>query len=227
MILGMNYNIKFAKRWNDRLRRYIVAPLKRRKLKNKNFSLFANNCNGGFICHDLGVRFNTPTINMFFYKDHFFTFLEHLDQYLEDELVIHENPEHTPETDYPVCSLGGKKINGCEVLPKIELHFLHYKDFKHAKDSWDRRRARVNKENIFALFSFFDDTDELWLKRFDAIPLKNKIALVNRPFPQYKSAFYIPGYETSGLQQLGEYVNLLGKRKFDDFNYVKWFNDGK
>ncbi|MBR6702294.1 MAG: DUF1919 domain-containing protein, partial [Clostridia bacterium] len=33
---------------------------KRKKLKNPNPSIIANNCNGGIIAHDLGLQFNSP-----------------------------------------------------------------------------------------------------------------------------------------------------------------------
>lgn len=70
----------FTSRWNAFMRKTFVMPRMRKRLKNKNFSLITNNCTGGFIYHDLGLRFNSPTINLFFYKDHFFTFLEHLEE---------------------------------------------------------------------------------------------------------------------------------------------------
>lgn len=215
----MNYNIRFAKRWNDFARKWFVIPSMRRRLKNRDFSLFSNNCNGGFIYHDLGLRFNSPTINLFFYKDHFFTFLEHLSEYLNCELRVCHDPEHKPETEYPIFNLGGDRG-----LPLIELHFLHYHDVEEARDTWYKRCRRVDLDNMYAVFSFFDDTDEEWLKRFDAIDIKNKVAFVNRPFPQYKSAFYIPGYEKDGLGLLNEYVGLKGRRKYDRFDFVSWFN---
>ena len=35
-------------------------------LKNKDFTIISHNCVGGVIYHDLGLKFNTPTINLFF-----------------------------------------------------------------------------------------------------------------------------------------------------------------
>lgn len=206
-------------RWNAFFRKAFILPRMRRRLKNKNFSLLTNNCTGGFIYHDLGLRFNSPTINLFFYKDHFFTFLEHLEEYLASELQICRNPHSTSEIGYPIFNLGdGKK------LPLIEIHFLHYHDVAEAKAIWEKRNARINLNNLFAVFSFYDDTDEEWLKRFDSIPIKNKLALVNRPFPEYKSAYYIPGYEKTGLGGFRDYVGFGGGRKYDAFDFVKWFN---
>lgn len=218
----MNLNTGICKRLNDFLRKYFILPKKRKKLRNKNFSLLSNNYNGGFIYHDFGLRFNSPTINLFFYYDNYFPFLEHLPEYLNSELKECTNPKHKPETEYPVFNLGGE--NG---LPLIEIHFLHYHNADEARKIWRKRCDRVDMNNLFAIFSFFDDTDEEWLKRFDALPIRNKIAFVNHSYPQYKSAVYIPGYEEKGLQLLNEYVNIFGKRKYDYFDFVTWFNSNQ
>jgi len=217
----LNYNNRIARRWNNLIRELFLLPRMRRRLKNKDVTILANNCNGGFIYHDLGLRFCSPTINMFFYNDHFFAFLEDLDYYLGQELRLAEHPLYTGiEKDYPICELGeGKK--------RIELHFLHYDSFEDAKNCWDKRKARMNKDNMFAIFSFFDIEDEEWLKRFDRIPIKNKVAFIERPLPQYKYAFYIKGYEKTGLGLLNEYENLWGCRKYDQFDYVNWFNSNE
>lgn len=215
----MNYNNRLTKRWNDLYRKILILPKLRRQLKNKNFTLLSNNCNGGFIYHDLGLKFLSPTINLFFYHDHYFTFLEHLDDYLACELKMCGSPLHKTELDYPIFNLGGTQR-----LPLIELHFLHYHNVEDAKRIWEKRVKRINRNSLFAIFSFFDNTDDEWIKRFDEIDFPNKKAFVNRPYPQYKSAVYIPGYEESGLGLLNEYVNIFGKRKYDDFNFVEWFN---
>ncbi len=217
--MNINYNNRITLRWNNWFRRFFILPKMRKALRNKEFTLLSNNCNGGFIYHDLGLQFLSPTINMFFYHDHYLTFLEHLDDYLASELKICVSPLHKTDLKYPIFNLGG--ANG---LPLIELHFLHYHEADNAIKIWNKRCNRINRNNLFAIFSFFDDTDECWLKRFDAIDIKNKIAFVNHPYPQYKSAVYIPGYEAEGLGLLNQYVNCFGRRKYDYFNFVEWFN---
>lgn len=101
---------------------------------------------------------------------------------------------------------------------------MHYTSEEEAIRLWNKRRARIDLNNMYVIFTFFDDTDESWLRRFDALPQKKKIAFVNRPFPEYESAVYIPGYEESGLGRLNDYVNLKGERKYDSFDFVSWLN---
>lgn len=109
--IAMNYNTRITKRWNDLIRRTIIIPQMRRRLKNRNFTLLSNNCNGGFVYHDLGIRFNSPTINLFFYSNHFFDFLEHLDDYLKSELIACTTPQHKTDLEYPIFNIGGERMD--------------------------------------------------------------------------------------------------------------------
>ena len=209
------YNTKLGIRIN-RIMRTVRNRSMRKKLLNHDFSLLCNNCTGGIITHDLGLQFRSPTINLFFYNDHFFKFCENFDYYISQPLTLCDEPIHKQKTEYPVCNLGD-----------LELHFLHYKSFEQAKQKWDSRAARINKENIFVMWTFLGGTDEELLARFDAIPFRNKVAFTEKEFPQYKSAFYIRGYEENGITILTWFDNLLGRRVVDQFDYVKWFNEGK
>ena len=55
---------------------------------------------------------------------------------------------------------------------------------------------------------------------------KNKVFIVERPLPQYKSAYCISGHET-GLKTLNTYSGFLGKRLYDEFDFVNWLNNGR
>ena len=45
-------------------------------LKNKTPNIIANNCNGTFIYKDLGLKFNSTTINLFFSTKDYMEFVE-------------------------------------------------------------------------------------------------------------------------------------------------------
>ena len=208
------YNVLFAGKINRFLRKGINKRNQKR-LENKEFSLLCNNCNGGIITHDLGQQFRSPTVNLFFIEDHFIRFCENFDYYIAQPLVPCEAPQHKPGFDYPVCNLGD-----------LELHFMHYGSFAQAKEKWDSRKTRLNRENLFVMWTFFGGTDEAWLARFDRLPFPNKVAFTEKEFPQYKSAVYIPGFEEQGLGVLTLFDGVRGKRVIDAFDYVKWLNEG-
>lgn len=208
------YNTKLGLRIN-RIMRKGVNYGNRKRLKNRDFSLLCNNCNGGIILHDLGMEFKSPTVNLFFYSDHFFRFCENFEYYISQPLTLCKEPSHQPEIDYPVCNLGD-----------LELHFLHYASFEEAKEKWERRTKRLNRDNLFIMWTFFSQTEPELLERFEKLPFCNKVAFTEKEFPEYKSAFCIYGYE-EGLGVLTEFEGLKGKRKIDQFDYVRWFNEGK
>lgn len=209
------YNVKFALRIN-RIFRVFINRRNRKNLKNQDFSLLCNNCNGGVITHDLAQQFRSPTVNLFFIQDHFIRFCENFEYYIAQPLVECKDPRQKPSFDYPVFNLGD-----------LELHFMHYHSHQEAKEKWETRIKRIHRDNLFVMWAFFGGTDEAVLERFDRLPFPNKVAFTEKPFPQYKSAFYIPGFEEQGLGVLTLFNGLKGKRVIDEFDYVSWFNEGQ
>ena len=207
-----NFNTGIALRWNKLLRSVFINPVNRRRLKNRDFSLLCNNCTGGVICHDLGLQFKSPTVNLFFYADHFFRFCENFDYYIGQPLVLCEEPMHKPVRNYPVCNLGD-----------LELHFMHYASFEEAKQKWDSRKARLNRDNMFVMWTFVDEADPVLAARFQNLPFKNKVAFTEKAFPEHPDLFTIKG-TSEGLMN---YTGLLGRRGIDRFDIVSWFNKGK
>ena len=78
--------------------RKIINHANRLRLKNKTFSLFASNCNGGCICHDLGLQFRFPFVNLYLNAADYIRFLENPKEYLDTPL---EFPADTGKA-YPV-----------------------------------------------------------------------------------------------------------------------------
>lgn len=107
----MNYNGRITRHINQWLRPRIVTPKKRARLVKEDISILCNNCTGGFILHDLGLRFDSPTINMFFHGLDFFDFIEHFEYYITKPLIQIPNPKYDPAApDYPVAILSGGRI---------------------------------------------------------------------------------------------------------------------
>ena len=75
-------------------------------LKNEDVTILCNCCIGGAMYNDLGLKFLSPTINLFFGHHGFIDLVNHLDEYCDAELIdtgnydINENGLHGP-----VCKL--------------------------------------------------------------------------------------------------------------------------
>lgn len=194
--------------------RRLINGYNRLRLKNKEFSLFSSNCNGACICHDLGLRFRSPFVNLYLSAEDYVKFLTAPEAYLESSLKFLDGEEAA----YPVAG-----------LKDITIHFVHYSSPEEAEEAWKRRKQRIDWDNLFILMSDKDGCTEELLARFDALPYKNKVVFTHIPRPNVKSAVYIPGFETeSEVGNCDAFVSEgSGRKYFDAFDYVKWFNEGK
>lgn len=63
------------------------------------------------------------------------------------------------------------------------------------------------------------------LEQFDKLPYTQKIVFTHMSYPKIKSSFYIKGFESNKeLGNIFDYSNRLGKRYYDQFDWIKWLN---
>ena len=186
---------------------------------NEKVSIVSNHCWGGFTYHSLKAEFLSPFINMFIPQEDYIRLLEDFDDYMKEEIKYYKN-EYEPnlQSEYPVALLGD-----------VELHFNHYKSFEEAKEKWDQRKQRINRNNLFVEMQ--TENEEL-AKRFNKLPYNKKIVFV--PFEtqlesavslkkmneNYTGAFYASvNYLAMGRQTFYNVLNLLnGERDFYRFD---------
>lgn len=193
-------------KFNAVLRKLFINPQNRYRLKNQGMSVLSSNCNGAFILHDLGQPFNSPFVNLYLEPKDFIRYLQNIDHYLNQELSFIKG------SAYPIA-----------YLDDIKIHFLHYKNAQQAKEKWQERSQRINFDNLFIILTARDNYSEQDLIDFDALPYKNKIIFTHMPYPKIKSAFYIES-SNHHSPDLFLYTGWNGKRYYDKFNYVNWFN---
>lgn len=188
-----------------------INKINKKRLQNTSFSLIASNCNGALICHDLGVEFNSPFVNLWIPPDDFVRYLGDIEYYNSCELSFKKESG----IDYPVGILGD-----------IVIYFQHYNTEEEAKQKWEERLKRMNLDNLFVLFTDRDGCTHQNLKDFDALPYKNKVVFTHKEYDDIKSAFYIKGFESeASVGRCFEFLNAFtGKKRYDDFDYVAWFN---
>lgn len=184
----------------------------RRRLQNKNFSLIASNCNGGCILHDLGIRFNSPFINLWIEPQDFIKLLQNLPFYLSQELHFLDKEDNSSPIG---------------LLNDVKIYFTHYKSKEEALTKWNERVKRINYNNLFILFTDRDSCSYRDLCDFEKLPYKNKIVFTHIPYPEFKSAQYIKGWESENSVGLCfEYTSLFKWTKhYDEFDFISWFNN--
>lgn len=184
------------------------------RLNNNDFSIIASNCNGTFLLHDLGMKFNSPFVNLWMKPDDFIKFLQNIQYYLECELSFVE----VPDISYPV-----------GLLDDVRIYFQHYSTKDDAKRKWVERSKRINFNNLFIMFTDRDGCSYQNLCDFDALPYKNKVVFTHVPYPEFQSAYYLKGWESeTSVGMCFEYKSRFSiKRHYDDFDYINWFNNGR
>lgn len=199
---------------NVYIRKHFIMPKQKKRLQTRQFSIIASNCNGGVLTHDLGVRFNSPTINLWMNAEDYIEFCEHLDEYLSADIIqIYEDG-----ISYPLGLLAGR----------IKLYFQHYSDFNCAKEKWIERCKRVNKQELFFMMTDRNGcTDEI-VERFEKLPYKNKLIFTSRDYSGCKSVVVCPEFKKDRcVGIMSDFRSWNGERIYDRyFDPVAWLNEG-
>ncbi|AOT01786.1 hypothetical protein ESP131_16440 [Exiguobacterium sp. U13-1] len=189
---------------------YFVNKRNENLLENENFTILSNNCVGSLITNDLNHKFLTPTVNLFMSTNDFVKLISNLDYYLKLEIIKVDSESK----NYPI-----------GMLDDITIHFMHYKNITEAKKKWNERKQRIVKENLFILMVDNDDCSEETFRKFKDLSYK-KVFLTNKQYKKEKFVRYIHGFENDKyLGDLSMYQNILGKRYYDQFNYIDWLNN--
>lgn len=194
-------------KWAERL---FYNGRRKRKLKNRDFTIIASNCNGSIMYHDMGLRYLTPTVNLALSMDDFVELAGDLKRYMEQEIVEVKGESGCPEG----------------LLGDIRIHFVHYGTFEEGVRKWEERKKRINWDNLFIVGTEKGGCSYETLRRFDRLPYENKVIFTHVEYPEFPSACYIRGFEEKGeLGVLTDYRNQFWKRRYlDDFDYVSFLN---
>ncbi len=129
-------------------------------LRNSNLTIFAKNCFGGYVYHQMGLPFRTPFINMFEETNGFLRFLKSPHQYLQEPLKFKKWSQQNGD-DYPVFMLGD-----------LEIHMNHYHDIEEAEIKFAARKDRINWSN-FLVEALLQDREQI--KTFLGLPYIKKV----------------------------------------------------
>ena len=120
-------------------RQELINSNNRKRLVNKNPTIICSNCFGGILYHWLGLRFDSPFINLFLNNDDFLNAMENLNEFIRTPIIEDKEAQES----YPV----GIGYNN------IKIHFMHYSSFENAVDKWNERKNRIDMDNTFIIWS--------------------------------------------------------------------------
>lgn len=194
----------------------IYYKISSRKLKTKDFTILSSNCLAGRIYKDLGVKYNTPTVGLFFWGEDFLKFIKNLDKYLSVELKFNKESKYDEINEM-------RKNNNLNypigILDDIEIQFLHYKSCNEAMDKWKRRCSRVNRNKIFILDTDRDGFNIDFFNSYEKINFP-KLIFTSK---DYKNKYNIFVKEFEGSPYVGDLYNSAIFYKY--INPIKWINN--
>ena len=102
-------------------------------IRRKDFTIICNTCIGGVIYHRLKMQFLSPTINMWMTSSDCIKFALNIEEYINASVNFVDND-----------------VDGTPVaqINDIQLHFNHERNNEEALAKWNRRKKRINYDNL-------------------------------------------------------------------------------
>lgn len=189
-------------------RKKYINECRSRFLYSNNPSIICSTCIGGIIYHNLGLKFLSPTINLWMRNSDFIKLIGDLEGYMSAELLF-----KSMEEGYPI-----------GMLKDITIHFNHYKTFEEARLKWNERKYRINYDNLYIIMGD-EGINHEELKKLSSIRCKKLVVFTAKKYEDFAYTYQLKRYQNK--KSVGMYVlrDLDGFREFEkSFDYVSWLN---
>lgn len=207
----MKFIKKIAKKFLLHVRH---QKFKKRMLKQKDVTILSNCCIGGTMYNDLGLKFLSPTINLFFGHHGFIDLVNNLSEYKDAELC--QTDKYDLNENGVMAPVGILKKRG---LPDIEIHFLHYDSFDIAKKKWFERFDRINFSKIYLVIEAKDDHEHELLEEYAKLNYP-KIIFTNIA-STLPCVMNMKFYNSNKNNSVTNFIGFFGKRGYDEFDFVE------
>lgn len=183
---------KRLKRWQTCRKNEKIIRNMRKGLRVDRISVISQNCIGGVWYHDMGLPFQSPTVNLFFMEPDFVKFAANLPRYLSCDLQVVQGEQ------YPIGT-----------LDDISIHFMHYETCAEAAQAWERRKKRVDLEHVLILATDRNGFDDEIFAQWNQIPYPKVLFTADERYACNLGSVYYPQYA-----HLGFVPDLIPKREF-------------
>lgn len=202
---------KFLRKLKDYLDPFF-AKKRINKINNTDFTIISNNCWAGYVYRFFGLKYLTPTIGLYFFSEDYLKFISNLKFYISLELK-QVNLSESKYKDFLI----SKKQQDVPIgkLDDIEIIFLHYKTFEDAKNKWERRKSRINLNNIIIKFSEMNSCSRNHLERFiNSIKVKT-VLFVKKENLDIPSSIFAPSLsyndDTTSWNKYLDIINVINE----------------
>ena len=134
------------------------------EIKKSNVSIISDYCFAGYLYHKFGMKFTSPTINMFSDNDNYYRFISDIEGHMKLPMIEVENTVNETYRGmfaYPRGRVGDS-----------EWEFNHDELFETAAARWKRGAERFNPSNFIVTMTI--RSDEMAYK-FHELPIEHKM----------------------------------------------------
>jgi len=160
-----------------------LAPMRRKRLNGggNSFTIISNNCWAGHVYRYFGLPYNTPTVGIYFFADDYIRFVSSLHEYLNKDLKMISLKE---SIHYQEIMSGRHDRSNTPIgrIGDVEIVFLHYKTDDEALTKWNRRKSRMNMDNLIVKMSEMNGCTLEHLKAFDRLPFDKKFVFTTKDY---------------------------------------------
>jgi uncharacterized protein (DUF1919 family) len=160
------------------------------------------------------MQYNSPFIGLFLFAKDYIKVLKNLPQYMEMELKFIKAAESKYKSELIENETCAKYPIG--LLGDVEIHFLHYKNEEDARMKWEKRKKRINYDNMIVKFCDRDLATEEDIEEFSHLDYRKKVVLTARKHP-FTCCIKLNGEE-------GKYVNDEWNNFRKTVNIVEFMN---
>ena len=192
----------------------------RRKANVDSCVILCNNCIGGFLYNDYGMRFDSPTVNLQLSYEDFLKFAANVDYYLQQDIVEMKDASmeiykkfHCEEGAFPIGQ-----------IDDIKVYFQHYTSFDSAVAAWERRKRRyydciIAGREVNLIF-VTKECDAALLHAFESLPQKNKIMLTESKI--FGDQVFNFDLKKAGPDWYTFQPGFSLKKTYEQFDFSKW-----
>lgn len=174
------------------------------KLKKSKISIISNNCWGGIVYSTLGMEVLSPFKNLFVLDNDYIKLLCNLKHYMECDLRFYKySIDIHSQEKYPVF-----------LCDDIKIHCNHDNDIEEAVEKWNRRKKKINWDNLFV--EMYTENREIENKFAALEGYENKVCFVPYPSKQ-ENSFSLS--LLSGQKEFWEAVNANAANGKNAFAY--------
>lgn len=159
-----------------------TARIRRKKIKSEDFTIISNNCWGGFIYQSYNIKYNSPTIGLFFMADDYIRFVSDIKKWIYKPITFINFKESKYYNHFKNWDKFGKYPIAVFHESDIEIHFLHYNSKEKAIGDWNKRVKRINWNKIIYKFNDQNLCKYEHIRAFSQLPYDNKICFTAKDY---------------------------------------------